>query len=178
MFSSGVYYKFGKKVLTLALLKQLPFTVLCALIVFVSPFFIQVQFAVLSVYGLLFVFIVIFICLAYSLYQYESKQFMFDEFSLRVRSGIFSRKEVAVPYRQIQDVTLEESYVQRMFGVATLSVFTAGHEDSIPNNSDSSGVFFPLIDHSYAVELQQILLKRSNVQAIVAHQEFAEATKS
>ena len=96
-------------------------------------------------------------------YLYSSHVFMLDDYALHIRSGILNRNEVAIPYRQIQDVSLDESYIERMFGVSELNIMTAGHED---NKRDKSSAEFPLIGKVLAVALQEELSKRSSVQQV------------
>jgi uncharacterized membrane protein YdbT with pleckstrin-like domain len=167
MFSQGIYYKFGKKVFNIAIAKRLPLVVLGVLVIVPLSIFLRKNLGNISIHAIFLLVLYVIILAIRSWYEYASHQFMLDEFSIHIRKGIFNRQETAIPYRQIQDVSLKESYTQRMFGVVELSVFTAGHDNPESKMDESSGAFFPLIDHSYATELQQELLKRSNVQEIV-----------
>ena len=167
MFSQGVYYKFGKNVFSIYLVKNLPLFILGTLSVAIPAIFFGNVAGKIYLYGTPILILLAGVRVFHSWYQYVSRQFMLDDFSLHIRSGIFNRKEIAIPYRQIQDVSLVESYVQRMFGVVELSVSTAAQENISPQFVKSSDAVFPLIDHAYAVELRQELLRRSNVQEIV-----------
>lgn len=171
MFSQGIYYKFGKDVFNILIAKRLPLFILGVIVVVPLSIVLKGTINNIAIYSTVFLLVFAGLLALDAWYQYTSNQFMLDEFSVHVRTGIFNRKEIAIPYRQIQDVSLEESYIERMFGVVELSVFTAGHENIAPGKDESSAAFFPLIDHNYAVELQQELLRRSNVQEIIHHGE-------
>lgn len=173
MFAQGVYYTFGKKIFFLSLIKRAPLLILAAaLVVGISSFAGSLAGQVIFYGTILFLFLALAISLR-ALYDYKSNYFMLDEFSIHMRKGIWNREETAIPYRQILDVTIKESYIERSFGVAELSVFTAGHDEGTEKNADSA--IFPLIDHSYALALQQELLKRSNVQEVVRRGEGGQA---
>ena len=105
-------------------------------------------------------YVILLILLAW--YDYSAHKFMMDEYSLHIRDGILSRRETAIPFRQIQDVDLKETYTHRIFGVAEFHILTAGHGDSEDRGELSSGVF-RLIDRRYATELQKELLGKAGV---------------
>lgn len=73
--------------------------------------------------------IVVVSCLALFLYQWRSYKHLWyelgpNEFSLY--SGIFNKKRVHVPYARVQSVDQHASLIQRIFGVCTVSIDTAG----------------------------------------------------
>lgn len=182
MFVPNRYYRFGKSVLLLSalhLIMPIIFGVfLFTLVSFVPDIIVYIASAshfVLSpdqinslqiagqnipVYAaLVFVcYVILLILLAW--YDYSSHKFMIDEFAVHIRDGILSRRETAIPFRQIQDVDLKETYIHRIFGVAELHVLTAGHDDPDESRQRSSGVF-RLVDRRYAIELQKEILNRS-----------------
>jgi uncharacterized membrane protein YdbT with pleckstrin-like domain len=162
MFTQGVYYKCGRNVYLISLLKQLPVVVL-ALIILVVIARLPAVVSQAFWWGLLLLIIYMAIAAIQAWYLYSSHVFMLDDYALHIRSGILNRNEVAIPYRQIQDVSLDESYIERMFGVSELNIMTAGHED---NKRDKSSAEFPLIGKVLAVALQEELSKRSSVQQV------------
>ena len=91
---------------------------------------------------------------------------MLDDDALKVRHGIFSREEIAIPYRQIQDVDIDEDITDRIWGVCRLVILTAGHEDEPRPEGESEGIL-PVIDKTLAQQLQAELLRRTDVQRVV-----------
>ena len=70
--------------------------------------------------------------------------------SFKIRRGILSRTENAIPYRQIQDADIERSLFFRMLGLSRLVILTAGHEDEAPKGSDEAEGIIPAVDQKLA----------------------------
>jgi len=58
---------------------------------------------------------------SYRRYEYELTEDTFD-----IRSGVFSRREREIPLRRAQNVDVSQSLVQRILGIATVGIETAG----------------------------------------------------
>ena len=74
-----------------------------------------------------------------------------EEFNLY--SGIFNKKRVHVPYQRIQSVDQRASLLQRLFGVCTVSIDTAG-------GSNNKAVQVPYVQKSQAEQLRTELFAR------------------
>lgn len=85
-----------------------------------------------------------------------------EEFNLY--SGIFNKKRVHVPYQRIQSVDQHATLMQRIFGVCTVSIDTAG-------GSANKAVTVPYVQKAQAEELRRELFARK--QYAVAVQEGA-----
>lgn len=59
-------------------------------------------------------------------WSYRHLWYQFDEREFSVYSGIFSKKRVHVPYARVQSVNHKAGVLQRIFGVCTVTVDTAG----------------------------------------------------
>jgi len=97
---------------------------------------------------------------------YENYTFSLSEDALKIKRGIFAREEIAIPYRQIQDIDIEQGFTYRMIGVSRLVILTAGHEDEKMADDETEGIL-PAIDSALAEQLQSQLLTRANVQTVV-----------
>jgi uncharacterized membrane protein YdbT with pleckstrin-like domain len=167
MFTQGVYYKFGRNVLVISLIRRL----LAVLLIAIALIFIQAFIPVGFIAGYIFLALVAYAGIVFlsAWYQYVYHEFKLDEYALIIRSGILNRREISIPYRQIQNVDLNASYAERMFGVAELFVLTSGNEDrGGEGKKEESSAIFPLVNHEYAVELQRELLKRADVEEVSA----------
>lgn len=91
--------------------------------------------------------------------RYTSVRFMFDEFAFHVERGLVSRSEIAIPFRQIQNVNHEQSMTEKMWGMVHVVVETAGTDESKSAQSDG---LLPLLDIGTAQALERELLKRSS----------------
>ncbi len=97
---------------------------------------------------------------------YTHYKFMLSENSLKIKRGIFNKEEVAIPYRQIQDVDIKRDLGFQMMGLSRLVILTAGHDDQTSGDDQSEGVF-PGLDKDLAEWLQRELLERANVQKVI-----------
>lgn len=105
---------------------------------------------------------------AISWFLYRSHQYCLEEDAVKVRQGVISKEEIAIPYRHIEDVTIERSVLDQFLGLSRLVILTAGHEDEIDKkkNDESEGIL-PAMDRHLASMLQEELLKRADVQRVV-----------
>lgn len=92
------------------------------------------------------VMLVRYVCYRYIWYEYAG-----DEFSYY--SGIISKKRVHVPYQRIQSVNQHATLFQRIAGVCTVSIETAG-------GAQNKAVTLPYISRSAAEALRKELFER------------------
>lgn len=81
-----------------------------------------------------------------------------EEFNLY--SGIFNKKRVHVPYQRIQSVDQRATLLQRIFGVCTVSIDTAG-------GSANKAVTVPYVRKTQAEELRRELFARKQFAVAV-----------
>jgi putative membrane protein len=97
---------------------------------------------------------------------YKNYKFCLGDDSLKIKRGILNKEEVAIPYRQIQDVDIRRDLSFQMIGLSRIVIITAGHdEDEKPGDEDTEGIL-PALDKDLAEWLQAELLKRANVQKV------------
>src|SRR5262249_54775350 len=60
---------------------------------------------------------------------YINYRFALQDDSLKIKRGVLNKEEIAIPYRQIQDVDIERDLTYQMLGMSRLAILTAGHED-------------------------------------------------
>jgi len=75
---------------------------------------------ILAVLGIAAAFVGYFVAY-YQRYEYELTADTFD-----IRSGVFSRREREIPLRRIQNVDISQSVTQRVLGIASVGLETAG----------------------------------------------------
>ena len=109
-------------------------------------------------------FIIALIGFLISWIDYISCTFTLDEESFDITRGIFNKKEVSIPYRQIQDIDVEQSFFQKFFGVSKLVILTAGNDDN-DKEGEAEGVF-QVIDANIAEKLRENLLQKTSVQKV------------
>lgn len=115
-------------------------------------------------------FVLFFVFLAWAFFigwiSYVNYTFSLEDDAFKIRSGVFSKKETAIPYRQIRDVNIERSFSQQLYGVSKLVILTVGEGGASPEASESVIPVVDNIDKHLALVAQAELLKRANVQKI------------
>jgi uncharacterized membrane protein YdbT with pleckstrin-like domain len=176
--SSSGYQKLGTRTLWLMLSNQMApsiiifiaaivLTVVQGRGVFVATIIAPWSFyLVLGVWALFALTFIITFLVGYL--TYVNYLFILDADALKIKRGILSKEEIAIPYRQIQDVDLEQSISDRIWGLARIAILTAGHEEAKEGDEDDSEGILPAIDRSLAESLQAELLKRADVQKVTA----------
>ncbi len=106
------------------------------------------------------------VCFFIARYTYKTQGFCLSADALKIRKGIFTKEETAIPYRQIQNVSIERTLANQMFGVSKLVIVTAGTDDTSTEINEAKGIL-DIVDKDIAQNLQQELLRRSDVQRIV-----------
>ena len=70
--------------------------------------------------------------------DYRYRWYMVTDTSLRIREGLLRVREQTMTYANIQNLTIRQGPVQRLFGIADLKVRTAGGGEK-PGSSDDGG---------------------------------------
>ncbi|HAE36956.1 MAG: Membrane-flanked domain-containing protein [Candidatus Nomurabacteria bacterium GW2011_GWF2_35_66] len=114
----------------------------------------------------LFIISAVFILGAFvtSWFKYTSCDFSLDENAFNIRRGFFTKKEISIPYRQIQNVNIEQSISHKMLGIGKLVILTEG--DHSENNGEASGGSFDVIDYVLAHKVREFILQRANFQIV------------
>ena len=97
-------------------------------------------------------------------FEYHNYTFLFEEFDIRMKKGIVSKKETSISYRQIQNVNIERNPTYQILGLSRLILETAGREDK--GEEGTSQVVIEAIDKKLAEEMRTLLLKKIGVQIV------------
>lgn len=132
----------------------------------------EVQPYIGTAYSLLFVsfiIVAILVCLVGYL-KYITYKFALDENALHIERGILNREIISIPYRQIQNINIDRNLFNRLLGLSNLIITTAAHEE---NDDVGAGAFeaegiLPMLDLDRAEILQNELLKRTNIEKVMA----------
>jgi uncharacterized membrane protein YdbT with pleckstrin-like domain len=92
--------------------------------------------------------------------------------------GIINRQKISVPFRQVQNVDIDQNFIYRIFGLVSLVILTMGNEDPQHMKKEESEIVLPPLNVREGTQLQKFLLDRSNIQRIVAQNPADEATMS
>lgn len=115
-------------------------------------------------------FAIFFVALAVALISswvvYRSHEYCVAEDALKIRQGVVTKQEIAIPYRQIQNVDIERTVGDQLLGLSEVIILTAGHDDVKTPENEAEGVL-PAMDKRLASALQTELLKRADVQKVI-----------
>lgn len=93
--------------------------------------------------------------------NYRFYRWDLTETGLKIEHGIIIKSSVVIPYEKIQNVNIERSLWELVFGLSLVNVETAGFSSvQAGGRRDPEGVL-PGLDKSVAEEVRQELLKRS-----------------
>lgn len=112
-----------------------------------------------SSYNLLLTVAVLLTTCLVSWVQYNTYNITLDENALIIKKGFLNRQEIAIPYRQIQNVNIEQSVVDQLLGVSQLIILTTG--ESFDDTNKASAKLLPPLDKTLAQQLRQKLLERT-----------------
>lgn len=122
-------------------------------------------------WGLLIMPIVFIVTLALGLglafFRYYTFRYRMEDNGVSFRRGIFSNEETSMPFKQIQNVDIDQSILYRILGMANVIIMTAGQEDKDTTPAIHSEVEIPALSFSEAERIQQFLLNRSNIQEVI-----------
>jgi putative membrane protein len=96
---------------------------------------------------------------------YRNYTFCLEDDALKIRRGVITKEEIAIPYRQIQDINIERSLDYQALGMSRIVILTAGHEDEPHPEGEAEGIL-PGLDKDFAEALQTELLKRTSVERV------------
>ena len=90
--------------------------------------------------------------------SYRHASYLLDDRGIEIRSGVYWRKVVAVPRSRVQHIDVSQGPLQRSYGLATLTIFTAG--------TAYSSVPLAGLSHETALALRDALLPRRADDAV------------
>ncbi|HEY5221393.1 MAG TPA: PH domain-containing protein [Candidatus Paceibacterota bacterium] len=174
-----VYHTMGKKTFWIFLLERAHAAFILLLLTIVlfavsgqaflasTPIGNLTGYAVMGAWLALALFIVVFaVTLLIAWLIYANYKYCLGDDSLKIKRGILNKEEVAIPYRQIQDVDIRRDLSFQMIGLSQIVILTAGHEeDEKPGEDESEGIL-PALDKDLAEWMQAELLKRANIQKV------------
>lgn len=89
------------------------------------------------------------------IYRYRTFRYEYDTHLVTVRKGFIMIKQERIPMYRIQNVDFHEGWIMRKYGLATLTLFTAG------GNTDVT-----LIDRATAQEMMAFIKQRGALEQV------------
>jgi uncharacterized membrane protein YdbT with pleckstrin-like domain len=109
--------------------------------------------------------IVFLVVIFFAWVEYAAFSFRLDADIFKIKRGVFTKTEMAIPYRRIESVDIKRNLVHQLFGVSRINIETTiDSEATADSKSNASDEVFPVIDHTLAQTIQEELTQRANVQ--------------
>lgn len=99
-----------------------------------------------------------FLVIRIPLRRYHARGYQMSDDRLRVVRGIMFHSDTVVPFGRVQHIDVNQGPLQRAYGIATLTVHTAG--------THNASVHLPGLDNDDALEMREIIrahIKRESV---------------
>lgn len=140
-----------------------------AFVIFINympSIYFSIGFRIFSIYRLALIFVLILTFLLGCLRYYRYGIFLYEK-SFKISQGLFSIKEVGIPYRRIQDITIHRSLIDQLFGISNIVITVLGLDEREAAGSDNSEkVILPSLDKKVAADIQETILRRAQVEQI------------
>jgi len=106
--------------------------------------------------------ITIFLCLIIlaGKLEYSHYAITIDEDSFKVRRGLVSEEEIAVPYRRIKEVVVKRGATEQIWGVSTIMITILGEEEGLAFSKETV-ITLPFIEKTIASEIQNLISERA-----------------
>lgn len=165
------YYPVGQKTLLVFILKKSGLLFLMAMVLVAALFLLNyvpynyLSYAIYAIAGYTALFLVVLASVFLVAWlQYTHYGVYLDQKTLKVRKGVLREEMAGIPYRRIEDVKIESSVFDQIFGVGDIIITLTGPEDD--KVQGDLKMFLPSLQKNIALEIQDSILKLAQVEQI------------
>ncbi len=175
LITFNTYQTLGKKTFWIFVSKWLETPLVFLIVAFVLSFIrrsslvpleYQRMVAIAGLFCFAIFVVLFFAALLIARFAYKSQGFCFARDALKIRKGIFTKYETAIPYSQINNVEITRTLFQQMIGVSKLIVVTSANDDASTKSNEAYAIL-ETIDKELAMAVQEQLLHKGDVQRVV-----------
>jgi len=131
--------------------------------------YVSTQLSNISVILYLLAILVFLVGLIITALEYSFYDYTLQEFDLKMRKGVLYRREISIPYRQIQDVNIERPLLYIILGMSILVIMTAGTVET--HGRETSKILLEPIDKDTAEDILTRLQREIGVQVVETEKE-------
>ena len=166
------YNHLGLKTLALFILKRCPIVILITVLLLVGLFstpFVPIDY--LEVFKIVilsgFFFLIFCSCLVIFIgwLEYDHYKILISDDSIKISRGILSEEERGIPFRRVKEATVKRNIVDQFFGVSRLILNILG-DDNTETSIDETEIILPALEKKIALEIQDIILKKAQVEDV------------
>lgn len=96
--------------------------------------------------------------------KHLSFSYTLNQFDLIIKTGILSKKENAILYRQIRDINIERPLIYQVFGLSRIDIVTS--EVDSRNEDGIAKIYLDHLDSDVAQEVMDIITKKVGVPVL------------
>jgi uncharacterized membrane protein YdbT with pleckstrin-like domain len=164
------YAPLGGKTLFVLIFKRcaiLLLPIILLIVIVAGQQFIPADFAIyvnsaIAILWVILLVVAFFIFLAGWL-EYIRYQIFIDQQSIKINRGIIREEQIGVPFRRVKEAAIERSILDQLIGISNLVMTVLGEEDG-KNFSQESKIILPALDKKIALNIQDVILKRAEVE--------------
>jgi putative membrane protein len=105
------------------------------------------------IYGSLFLILLCFLIYKYQVWYFQTYFYELTDDFVIIRKGVFTPKEITIPYERIQDVYVDQDILDRIFGLYDVHISSATISSGIEAHIDG-------VEKEAAEGLRNVILKR------------------
>jgi uncharacterized membrane protein YdbT with pleckstrin-like domain len=137
--------------------------IIAILLAFFGPAVVPLQFqgmvGTVATWGVFLGMIIIAGAVGISWLEYTHYNILTDEDGVKITRGTIAEETLGVPYRRVREARIERSVSDEILGASTLILTVTGEEGAA-----GSEVVLHSLDKQFAVDLQEAILKKAEVE--------------
>lgn len=166
------YYPLGQKTLFMLILRKSGVLLLTFfglfvglfLLSYIPPDYFNIAIIVIFIY-VAFLFVILLGTFFLGWLEYFRYKVTIGGKDLKIKKGLIATEEVGVPFRRIRDVKIRRSLLDQIVGVSDVAVILSDFEEQDISSGESI-VFLPSLEKNIAIQIQDNILKKSQVEQI------------
>lgn len=166
------YAKLGGKTLFILIFKRSAFILLPIILLIgtiASRLFIPIDYAGYANLGTIIAVIILIIVILSVLLtgwlEYTRYKIFIDGESIKINRGIISEEQIGIPFRRIKEAAIERGIIDQLLGISKLVLTVLGEEEG-EDSLQKSKIILPALDKNIAIAIQDVVLKRAQVEAM------------
>lgn len=105
--------------------------------------------------------------------NYKNYTFTFEQFGMRLRRGMVRTTELTIPYRQMQNVSIDRGFFHQLTGTSRVIINSAGNEEPATRFTpeEETNIILDPIETQIAEEIRLLLQRKIGVQVVEGERE-------
>jgi len=105
--------------------------------------------------------------------NYRNYTFTFEQFGMRLKQGMVRTMELTIPYRQMQDVSIDRGFFHQLTGTSRVIINSAGREEpsTTLTPEQETNIILDPIDTAIAEDIRLLLQRKIGVQVVEGERE-------